>query len=1046
MAVGLGSAYYVQVCHIVDGGIEPTSVTKGDVVGTVFNEASNSHIHINMFYAPNGLSVNDYRAPIPFYDPWRIAGCAYSGNDTSVVPNGHYAGVQVPDSTHCGTPSPTVTVHWGGTSSMWQGINLSRPVRFDVQPYSGGPLTYTTTVTTDGTGSATFSLPGVTSDTYNVYLKPEGFLRDELVGVQLSTNSTAILTFSETRVGTDCNTGQPTGSQIWAGDLNGDNVINGDDYNIILRNFGKPDPTGVYDLDGDGTIDGIDYNIWLRAICFFGGGTGQVVGDFGRSDTSLNLGAAPLQTHTHLASSVSSGSMTLSPSTGSYRVNQTITVAVQADSGGLLLDSADSVIEYNPAILKVTSLVTGTLFPSVLVHANDPVKGEINITGISNSGSPLAISGTLATIQFLVIGSGVTNVTLDFNQNSDAHSEMVQNGTGVQVLGTVNNASYTAGILHVPSDYSTIKQALAAAQSAETVLVAPGTYHEQFTIPAGVTLEGTNPATTIIDGDGIANQPIIYLEDGSTLTGLTVQHSGTDFWDAAVWIDGAGTVTNTSITNASMGIVRFCFSPPCAGSSTITGNIIYNVANTGILVHSATALVQNNTVVNTQLQGITFESTDGQGSAIANIVYGTPTGLTGTSATALSRNLLYSNSTDYASGTTAGNDDIHADPLFINFSANDFRLHTMSPGIDQVGLRGGASSTLTSPVASNIVVNQTAQGVKLSWLGSGVAGFYVSYAQGSNFFSEPKDVGYNHHNTFLPSLLSGPVEFAITSYDSLHNESLPVFAQANIASISLNPLKGVYNTPITITGSYFNPGDLVNIYLDSAANVPITAFSADNTGSFSGTFTIPAGTYGTHSIVAQNISGTIATSTHLRIYETFTLLHTSGVVASQDTANGYGFSANETVNLYWNSTSGQLLGTATTDSLGSSIMNFTIPTAPGGSYKLYLVGQSSKLVITKSFRVYSFLKISPTSGARGSNATVTGNGFGANETVTVRWDCASNTCSSTLPLLGTVTTDSTGSFSLVVTIPQNTSLATHKIGGLGGTSGLFSIAKYTVTS
>lgn len=798
MTVGLGGGYYVQVCHIADGGSEPSSVQKGQIVGKVFNEQGNSHIHMNMFYAPTGLNAkSDPRTAIPFYDPWRIAGCGYSGNDTSVVPNGHYAGVQVPDSIHCGTPSPTVTVHWGGTSSMWQGIQLNRPVRFDVQPYTGGPITFTTTVNTDSTGSATFSLPGVTSDTYNVYLKPEGFLRDELSTVQLNTNVTANLTFNITRVGIDCNSGQSTGSQIWAGDLNGDNVINGDDYNIILRNFGKSDPAGTYDINGDGVIDGVDYNIWLRAICFFGGGTGQVVGDYGRSDTSLNQ-TSTKQLSIRQTSSNSSGTMTLSPSSGSYRVNQTITIAVQANSNGLLLDSADAVIKYNPGILKVTSLTTGTLFSSILVHANDPVKGEINISGVSNSGSPQAISGTLATIQFQVIGSGVTSVIFDFNQNSDAHSEMVQDGTGAQVLGTVNSGTFTAGILHVPADYSTIKQALAAAQSAETVLVAPGIYHEQFSIPSGVTLEGTNPATTIIDGDGIANQSIINLNDGSTLTGFTVQHSGTDFWDAAVWIDGSATVTNLSITNASMGIVRFCFSPPCAGSSTITSNIIYQVTNTGILVHAATALVQNNTVVATQLQGITFEATGGQGSAIANIVDTTPTGLTGTSATLFSRNLLYGNSSDYASGTTPGSDDIDADPLFINSGANDFRLHTMSPGVDEDGLRGGAASTLINTIPSNITVNQTAQGVALSWQGSAVTGFYLSYAQGSNFFSEPIDVGNTINYTFPPAFLSGPVEFSITSYDSQHNESLPAFAQANIASISLKPTTSTFNSPITM--------------------------------------------------------------------------------------------------------------------------------------------------------------------------------------------------------------------------------------------------------
>ena len=231
-----------------------------------------------------------------------------------------------------------------------------------------------------------------------------------------------------------------------------------------------------------------------------------------------------------------SGTLSLSPSTGSYRVGQSFTVSILGDSGGLGLNGTDMVIHYDPLVLSVNSITPGTIFPNTPVHANDPSIGEIHISSNSN-GQPIVVSGTLATIQFMVIGSGQTHVTFDYNSSSNARSDMSQSGNTGQVLGSVSNATFTVGILRVPQDYSTITSALSAAFPAETVLVAPGTYHEQFYVPSGVILQGQDRDTTIVDGDAVANQAVIYLGNGSTINGFTVQDSGTDFYDAAVWAD-----------------------------------------------------------------------------------------------------------------------------------------------------------------------------------------------------------------------------------------------------------------------------------------------------------------------------------------------------------------------------------------------------------------------------------------------------------------------------------------------------------------------------
>jgi hypothetical protein len=91
------------------------------------------------------------------------------------------------------------------------------------------------------------------------------------------------------------------------------------------------------------------------------------------------------------------------------------------------------------------------------------------------------------------------------------------------------------------------------------------------------------------------------------------------------------------------------------------------------------------------------------------------------------------------------------------------------------------------------------------------------------------------------------------------------------------------------------------------------------------------------------------------------------------------------------------------------------------------------------------LKLSKTSGSPGTTLTISGSGYGANETVTIKWNCASSTCSSST-VLGTVTTNSTGQFSgLSITIPSTATAGSYPIGGKGGTSGAFTDVSFTVT-
>jgi hypothetical protein len=90
-------------------------------------------------------------------------------------------------------------------------------------------------------------------------------------------------------------------------------------------------------------------------------------------------------------------------------------------------------------------------------------------------------------------------------------------------------------------DYSSIQAAVDAAAVGDTILIGAGTYQENVEVYKGLTLSGTGPELTVIDGNNAAG--VLWTEaypneaapNGITLSGVTVQNGAS--------IDGAG-ITN----------------------------------------------------------------------------------------------------------------------------------------------------------------------------------------------------------------------------------------------------------------------------------------------------------------------------------------------------------------------------------------------------------------------------------------------------------------------------------------------------------------------
>ena len=135
---------------------------------------------------------------------------------------------------------------------------------------------------------------------------------------------------------------------------------------------------------------------------------------------------------------------------------------------------------------------------------------------------------------------------------------------------------FAQSTIRVPQDAPTIQQAIASASNGDTVLISPGTYHEniQF-LGKAITVEGSGTAAqTIIDGSN--QSPVVTFSAGegrgSVLRNLTVQHG------VPISVPEGGGV---SIVNASPSILD---------------SVIQNNVGCGIAGFNGAPLIQGNTI------------------------------------------------------------------------------------------------------------------------------------------------------------------------------------------------------------------------------------------------------------------------------------------------------------------------------------------------------------------------------------------------------------------------------------------------------------------
>jgi hypothetical protein len=260
-------------------------------------------------------------------------------------------------------------------------------------------------------------------------------------------------------------------------------------------------------------------------------------------------------------------------------------------------------------------------------------------------------------------------------------------------------------------------------------------------------------------------------------------------------------------------------------------------------------------------------------------------------------------------------------------------------------------------------------------------------------------------------------------------------------SISLSPTSAPVGRSVTVSGGGFAAGETVDVTFDSAQGQAIGSATASGTGNFNVSVTIPAAKGGTHKIYAHGRSSGATASKSLKVTPSLIAPAGPSVAGTSIDVSATGFGANESIGVHWQSATGVVLATLSTDGKGSASGKVTIPAdAATGSYILVGTGQTSGLTAAKSIGVATAaaasVSLSPATGSPRSNVTANGANFGGNEPVDLFWDTSTTSG-------GNATASGSGGVAVSAQVPLLPAGA-HTVTLTGRTSGKSATATYTV--
>lgn len=347
-----------------------------------------------------------------------------------------------------------------------------------------------------------------------------------------------------------------------------------------------------------------------------------------------------------------------------------------------------------------------------------------------------------------------------------------------------------------------------------------------------------------------------------------------------------------------------------------------------------------------------------------------------------------------------------------------------------IGTKKGTAGTSVSVQGYGFDAHET--GIKIMYDGNAVATGIEATAGGSWLYTLkiPSSSKGNH-----PITASGANTPASEAKEQVFTVT---------PSISINPASGWVGRVTSVSGSGFGSAEtnIAVLYDDLLVN---TNISADLSGSWQASFSIPASSKGVHKVDARGATTTLddVTDVQFTVSPGIKVEQASGrlgdVINVGDTlfVNGFGFMENEP-NIRVTFDGMQVIGSITADAHGSWSAQFAVPASSKGDHIVDSSGDATKSgdVSVYTVVITPELAINPSSGAVGENTLLTGGGFGASQPLTITYDAKKITSSAT--------TDSKGSFSTAFKPPAS-GAGSHVVTVSDGTQATGSVS-FTIES
>ncbi len=238
--------------------------------------------------------------------------------------------------------------------------------------------------------------------------------------------------------------------------------------------------------------------------------------------------------------------------------------------------------------------------------------------------------------------------------------------------------------------------------------------------------------------------------------------------------------------------------------------------------------------------------------------------------------------------------------------------------------------------------------------------------------------------------------------------AVPILAKpAQAQSCSVSPNHGLPGAILTVSGWGFSSAGTIQLYYPDQNTPSGGVFVANTAGDFYRSWTIPlTGPGGSRTLWVKDVTANTFSSCSFTVDAKITLNSTSGQVGDEITFDGNGFAVSATVTIYFDDVE---IGSAASDANGVlDNAPFTVPTSAYGAHTVKVQASATNYATATFTTKAKLTTISPTSGAVGDKVTVSGDGFKANQSVTIYFAEAEVT---------TFTTDEKGSFSGSFSVP-----------------------------